>query len=123
MERLLRRGAETLAFLVNVLAAATLGLIPDQRAALFGAEILVVSGAVWVGVMSVSTHTRVPDEWRSNHALRSLLGQIAIVPFLICGVSLLAGTGGRLYWLGLAVVAAFAVAITNAWVLLVEIRR
>ena len=45
------RAMETLAFLVNVLPVATLGLIPDQRAALFGAEILVVSGAVWLGVM------------------------------------------------------------------------
>ena len=70
-----------------------------------------------------ASSTRVPDEWASHYRLRSLLGQVAIVPFLICGVSLLVGTGGGLYWLGLAVVVAFAVAITNAWVLLVEIRR
>lgn len=116
------RAAETLAFLVNVLLVATLGLIPDQRIALFGAEILVVSGAVWLGVVRAAFRTKYPSEWGYHH-FRVVVGQIATLPFLVCGVSLVAATGGGLYWLGVAVVAAFAGAVTNAWVLMVEIRR
>lgn len=117
------RAAETLAFLMNVLLVATLGLIPDQRVELLGAEILVVACAIWLGVVAATLRTQAPDQWRSNYYFRAVAAQVATVPFLICGVSLLVGAGGGLYWLGLAVVSAFAVAITNAWVLMVEIRR
>ena len=117
------RAMETLAFFLNVLLVATLGLIPDQRAALLGVEIIVVSGVVWFAVVRASLQPRAPDEWASHYRLRIVLSQVATVPFLICGLSLLVGTGGGLYWLGPAVVLAFAVAITNAWVLMVEIRR
>jgi len=45
------------------------------------------------------------------------------VPMMTTGISLMAGVGGGLYWLALAVVLSFAAAIAHAWVLLVEIQR
>ncbi len=41
----------------------------------------------------------------------------------IAGVSLAAGAGGGLYWWPVAVLVAYTAALTNAWVLLVEILR
>jgi glucose dehydrogenase len=45
------------------------------------------------------------------------------VPFLIGAVSLIAEFGGGLYWLVAGIVLAIAAAVSNAWVLLVEILR
>jgi hypothetical protein len=45
------------------------------------------------------------------------------VPIAVAGLSLLAKSGGGLYWLFAAVVLAFITGIGNAWVLLVEIVR
>jgi hypothetical protein len=47
----------------------------------------------------------------------------AMVPLLIAGVSLIAESGGGLYWLVAGISFAIAGAIANAWVLLVEILR
>jgi len=47
--------------------------------------------------------------------------QLATLPVIVDGVSVIAGTGGGLYWLvpGLVLLAG----VENAWVLLVEIMR
>jgi modulator of FtsH protease len=42
---------------------------------------------------------------------------------VIAGVTLMAGGGGGLYWLLPEVLLALLGAVTNAWVLLVEIHR
>ena len=41
----------------------------------------------------------------------------------VAGISLAATTGGGLYWLVLALLAAYVGALANAWVLLIEILR
>jgi hypothetical protein len=41
----------------------------------------------------------------------------------LIGTGLLAGHGGGLYWLPAGIVLAIAGAVSNAWVLLVEIMR
>jgi hypothetical protein len=43
-----------------------------------------------------------------------------VLPFLIGGVAMLAGQGGA-YWLAAGVIATFAAAVFNAWILLIEI--
>jgi hypothetical protein len=48
---------------------------------------------------------------------------LTLIRFIVCGVSLLAQWGGGLYWLVPGVVLALVVALSNAWVLLVEIVR
>jgi hypothetical protein len=45
------------------------------------------------------------------------------VPFVIGAVSVLAETGGGLYWIVGGVIFAIAAGVANAWVLLVEILR
>ena len=54
---------------------------------------------------------------------RVLLAQVAVVPVLVAGVSLLVGAGGGLYWLVPGVVLCLVVAVLNAWVPLIEILR
>jgi hypothetical protein len=54
--------------------------------------------------------------------VNAVAAQLATLPVLVAGVSLLARSGG-LYWLVPAIVLLLAVGVLNAWVLLVEILR
>jgi modulator of FtsH protease len=56
-------------------------------------------------------------------AMRIAAGQAATVPTIVAGVTLLTESGGGLYWLVGGVLFAYVAALTNAWVLLIEIRR
>ena len=46
-----------------------------------------------------------------------------MIPFVIAGISLLAESGGGLYWVLAGIVGAIVGGVANAWVLLVEILR
>lgn len=54
---------------------------------------------------------------------RMLMRGSGTVPFVIGAISLIAETGGGLYWIVAGIVFAIAGAVANAWVLLVEILR
>jgi hypothetical protein len=54
---------------------------------------------------------------------RIVMVQVAVVPLLVEGVSLLLGAGGGLYWLVPGVLFCLVVAVLDAWVLLIEILR
>jgi len=117
------RAAETLVFLMNILLVSTLILVP-QRGALLGAEILVVSGVVWISVVAGKVKAPPPeDDWRNAYYFNAVVGQVALIPFLICAVTLIAGSGGGLFWVVPGVILSLIVAVSNAWVLMVEILR
>ena len=48
---------------------------------------------------------------------------IAVVPLLVGALSLIAESGGGLYWIVPGIVGAIIGSVDNAWVLLVEILR
>lgn len=54
---------------------------------------------------------------------RIVMTQLAVLPLLAAGVSLLLGAGGGLYWLVPGVILCLVVAVLDAWVLLIEILR
>ena len=55
--------------------------------------------------------------------LREFIVYGASLPLVAAGVSLIAGTGGGLYWLVPGIVIALVGGVLNTWVLLVEIMR
>jgi modulator of FtsH protease len=55
--------------------------------------------------------------------LRQIMGQLATVPLVLAGASLLAGWGGGLYWLAASAIFALVAGMIGAWVLLIEILR
>ena len=118
------RAAETLFVLMGVLIVSTVALVPGQPRGAVGAEVLGVGLIGWV--IPVVMQLRVPrvaDAPRHWMMTRVLTHQIATLPTLVAGASLLAGVGGGFYWLVPATVLSFIAAIANAWVLLVEIQR
>ena len=54
---------------------------------------------------------------------RVMLGQVAILPFVIAGVAVSGWGVEGLYWLVAGVVLTFLVAVADAWALLIEIHR
>lgn len=117
------RAAESLVILSGVLIAATLGLVPGQSRQLLGGELLLLGLVVWGFPIKLQLGAHGPDTPRSWIVTRVLTHQVATLPLLVAAASLLAGTGGGLYWLAPATAFSFADALINAWILLIEIQR
>jgi modulator of FtsH protease len=118
------RALETILLLMAVLLVSVVGLIPGQSSTALGLELLVVSLAIGGAIFRLPTvRSDVEDEPRVWLWSRRGVRITAVVPLLVAAVSLLAESGGGLYWLAAGIVFAVTGAIANAWVLLVEILR
>jgi hypothetical protein len=117
------RAAATLGILLVVLVVCFFGLAPNEGTTAYGWVIVAVSSlsagqTVWTSIR----------RWRSGDRLSWTLGSFAqlllpVLAILIGGVSLLAGSGGGIYWILVGTALVFVSASVNAWVLLVEILR
>jgi hypothetical protein len=122
-EGLPERALETVLLLLGALVVSVVGLIPGQSRVALGAELL------GVGLILAAAIARLPISQAGEQETRGrLLGRWAIraggtVPLVVGGASVLAGSGGGLYWIAAGIVLALVGAICNAWVLLVEILR
>ncbi|HEX4113504.1 MAG TPA: hypothetical protein VH020_13305 [Stellaceae bacterium] len=118
------RAIEALTLLVSLLIVGLLALIPEQGETALGIE-TIVFGATLAGIMAYLGVG--PDNaggaTRGQHLLRLTLGQIASLPLVAAGVSMLVDADGALYWLAGAAIAAIVAGMIGAWVLLVEILR
>jgi modulator of FtsH protease len=115
------RAAETVGLLTGVLVLATLGMVPGQPLGVLGAEFAAVGLVLAIGSTIIRRQLgRHPKEPR---LLREVIVYGASVPPILAGVSLIAGSGGGLYWLVPGVVVALVGCVLNTWVLLVEILR
>jgi hypothetical protein len=119
------RAAEAMVLLVAVLVVSTLGLVPGQSPTVLGAELLGAGLVAWLVLAMIhlrAVRGRV-GPYPAALAGRIVMAQVAVLPLLAAGVSLLVGAGGGLYWLVPGIVLCLVVAVLNAWVLLVEILR
>jgi len=111
--------------LVAVLVVSMLGLVPGQSPTMLGAELLGTELVVWFILATI--HVRAvqgrvgPDP--AALAVRIVTAQMAVLPLLAAGVSLLVRAGGGLYWLAPGILLCLVVAVLGAWVLLIEILR
>jgi len=119
------RALETLLFLVSVLLVSVVALIPGQSHVALGLELLAIALAIDAVVLRQPTiQVEAGEEMRRSWQVsRWTLRLVATVPFPIGAVSLIAESGGGLYWLVAGIVLAIAAGVSNAWVLLVEILR
>ncbi len=122
------RAAEALILLVAVLTVSVLLLVPGQGATLVGMEVLSVGLVAWVWVAAIQwlrlrTWATMRPDLRRVFVLRVVLCQLATLPFLVAGITLLGWGLVGLYWLVAGTLLAVLVALFEAWVLLVEINR
>ncbi len=117
------RAAGALGILLSILVVCSFGLAPGQTNRTLGVEILATGAvfatqAIWVSLGKRTEGT--PLRWTLGNLPLLLLPSLALVGG---GCSLIAGSGGGLYWVLAAAVSTFVVASVNAWVFLVEIVR
>jgi len=117
------RAAEALMALFSVLVVATLGLVPRQPAAAYGAEIGLTGLAVWAAQTMALVSTRKIDQRHRLFGVRFLLNQLPPIPFVVAGARLIAGHADAVYWVVPGTVLSYAAGIYSAWVLLIEIQR
>ncbi len=125
LEGIPERGLETVVLLVTVLVVSVIGLIPGQGHVALGLELLVLAlllggglarlPAIRAGSGDPQAPSWLVGRWTSRYGGALLLA--------IGSLSILATTGGGLYWIVAAIVLATIGAVANAWVLLVEILR
>jgi hypothetical protein len=117
------KAAGTLGTLLSVLVVCSFGLAPGQSNRTFGVEILATGAVVAIQAIWVSVGKRTqgdPLSWTIGNLPFLLFPGLA---FVGGGSSLVAGSGGGLYWVLAGTVLTFVAASVNAWVLLVEILR
>lgn len=118
------RALQTVLLLLSVVLVSIIGLIPGQSRTALGAELLgeaLLFGAVIAILLRRSLPSRSsPHSWRLS---RELVMAAGTVPLIIGGASILAQSGGGLYWTVGGIIFAIAGAVANAWVLMVEILR
>jgi hypothetical protein len=123
-EELPPRAEMTLLLLITVLLVSIIGLIPGQSRTALGAELLgegLILGAA-IAVLATRSLPKSPEQ-RPFPFIRYLLIAGGTLPFVIGAASILAETGGGLYWTAGGIVLAIVAGVLNAWVLLVEILR
>ncbi len=122
------RAAEAIILLVAVLTASLLLLVPGQGTWLSGVEVLVIGVTTWGWVLAIQL-LRLRGLWAGSSDLRLafvvrvILGQIATLPFMVAGITIMAGGMAGLYWLVVGMVFSILVALFGAWMLLIEINR
>ena len=128
--QLVHRAAEAVILLGSVLATATVVLIPGQRKDVLSTELILLGAALFAIVLFLQrdavtqpTDPGRPGPPRGSLASRRAFGLGAAALIAVAGISLAAAGGGGLYWWPAAVLVAYIGALTNAWILLVEILR
>jgi hypothetical protein len=118
------RSLETVLLLLSVVLVSIIGLIPGQSSTALGVELLAV-GLLFAATIAALSDQGLPPgtEPRLWLLSRMLVRGLGTLPFVIGAISLIAQTGGGLYWTVAGIVFAIAGAVANAWVLLVEILR
>jgi len=119
------RAAESIVMLAGALILSSLGLVPGQPVAIFGAEMLVIGLLILV----VALHNQLPPTQlvegvtKLKILLRALVCAFVALPLIIGGILLLLGWNVGLYLAGIGVLIALTAGVWNAWVLLIEIMR
>ena len=75
------------------------------------------------GATTLVLMLREPDAAQRPDLTRGLVVALGFVPIVIGGLSLLAESGGGLYWVAAGLILTIIAAVLNAWVLLVEVLR
>jgi membrane protein CcdC involved in cytochrome C biogenesis len=100
-------------------------LAPYDSVKVAGTEVFIIGLVVWLGVLITDIRIRrgKENQFRRLYSFNMMLNQIAILPYIISGISLMRGDLNGLYWLLAAMVFSFIKASLDAWVLLIEINR
>jgi hypothetical protein len=119
------RAFQALLLLVGTFVMASLFLVPGQSPTEQGAELLAVTVVLWAALnaLELSAWHRASAIYRGFLTGHSIQIQIPYVLAVIGSVALLLSNPSALYWFVPATLAAFLIAVFEAWVLTIPILR
>jgi hypothetical protein len=119
------RAIEALVLVTSVLIISTLLLMPGQPGQVVATEIILLAIALstTVGAIQLRTNRKALGVTGLQFGMRVLGAHAGPVLMVVGAISLVAQTGGGLYWVVPALVATMVASIIGAWVMLVEIVR
>ena len=122
---LANRAGEALLLLLFPVIIGLVGVLPQTSTRAVGAEFLVVAGTLWllVTLILLKAHKATLDRPRREFRTRATVTELAVVPAIVAGCLLLAGSLSGMWWLAAAVMLCIIAGVADAWVLLVEILR
>jgi hypothetical protein len=117
------RALQTLLLLLSAVVVSLVGLIPGQSTTALGVELLAIGLGFGGWVLVLAARALAPTREYVHPLFHFGLVTPGTLPLVVGAASLLAQSGGGLYWIVGGVVGALLSASVNAWVLLVEILR
>jgi modulator of FtsH protease len=119
------RAFQALVVLLQILVISSLMLVPRQPLVLVGAEVLAIGFAVWIMVVifDIRSLRAANADYRRRAAFRTGLSQLAAALYVVAGGVIASEGSAGFYCLVAAIICSFAIAMLDAWVLLVEINR
>jgi hypothetical protein len=117
------RAGEALIGPVGAITATSLVLIPDQPAALLGAEVIAVGLVMVIAPIVFQTLA-----WGSRTEARERIARAATnegfnLTFVIGGALIFGGARAGLYWIAAGDILCIIAIVLSAWVLMIEILR
>jgi hypothetical protein len=120
------RALISLSLLLTILIVSVLVLVPAQSLQLLGIEVLAIGLIAWTMISKIDIDTyrnKSTKEFKRLHISNMFMDQVALLPYLVVGISLLTGEEKGFYWIVPAFIFSFIKSVLDAWVLLVEINR
>jgi hypothetical protein len=119
------RAADAIIVLIAVLVLSTLLLMPGQPTGLISAEMLAVGVLAWAGTSFLRLHiyAKTPDDYRLPYIRQVLLAELATGLLVVAGVVVLLRGIGGIYWVVPGILLCYVFALSESWVLLIEIKR
>lgn len=111
--------------LMAILIISSFMLMPGQSLNALGIEIAVVGVLLFLvgSGMEVYALRKVNLQNQPAFIVNLVLLEFGILPFIVGSILLLLGSEGGFYWIAAGVIVSFIKAVTDAWVLLVEVNR
>jgi hypothetical protein len=119
------RALQALLILLGMLGIESLLLVPGQPSGDQGAEVLAVAVGLWAFLNAVELRNwrQVLDPQRRTLRVHTVQIQLPCLLATLGGAFLLAANSWALYWIVIATLTSFLIAIIEVWVITVEILR
>lgn len=119
------RAVIALILLSAILIISTVLLIPNQTLFAYGVEVLFVSLCAWLIILQkdILIFKKVDKKFTYRQLIRFLFDMLALLPYLVGSIILLYGSVDGIYLIVISFILGLIKSLTDAWVLLVEIKR
>ncbi|MBE7174161.1 MAG: hypothetical protein INR73_26535 [Williamsia sp.] len=119
------RASVSLALLMSILLFSVVLLVPVKSLSDTGWLVLTFGLIVWILVTrgDVKIYRKTRQEYKRLFLYNVLLDQVSVLPYIVGGFLLLSGSEAGAYCIVTAFVFSFIKAVSDAWVLVIEILR